>query len=163
MEKHISLSTWRDSFYWLGRGKFTSQLKLAGIILSFIIIAVLAPYVFSPLHSTILAAACCAGMLLYLGRSRYFSERIRRSFGDAVTCRYSHVATPFTTMFEALAEQKVRLRDISRLTVETGKFSNLLHYVNGDGKVLMRLANSNPDAAIHIYGFGLHPVPQTPS
>ena len=38
------------------------------------------------------------------------------------------------------------------MTVETGKFSNLLAYLNGDGKVLMLLVNENPESSVHIYG-----------
>jgi hypothetical protein len=55
-------------------------------------------------------------------------------------------------MFSALKDEKVLLPDIARLVVETGKFSNLFTYLNGDGKILMQLHRENPDTPIHIFG-----------
>jgi hypothetical protein len=144
-------TTWTDSIYWLKRGKFTSQTKLFVGIIGLICAPFVIPWLL-PNYATMFAFSACVVIMAYLLVSRYFAERIRRSFGKAEVCEFRHVATPFTSMFETLGAQQVRPADIVHLTVETGRFSNLFAYLNADGKILMELRKENPDASIHIYG-----------
>jgi len=151
MQTHaLKYSSWGDSLYWLGRFKLTSQIRLLFAVLLLVAAPFVLPSLF-PNYSATLAFDGAIALGIYLLVSQYFSERLRKSF-DAKTRAYRHVATPFTSMFSTLLDQGATLAKITRLTVETGKFSNLFHYLNGDGKVLMDLLSKNPSAQIHVYG-----------
>jgi hypothetical protein len=145
------MSSLTDSLYWLKRGKFTSQTKLAVGLLVLLGAPVIVPLLL-PKYSTAFAIAVIAVVLWYLFRSHYVVRMTCETLGNAKVCETMHVATPLTSMFAALRRQNVEIQDIGKLTIETGKFSDLVKYINGEGKILKRLIEQNPDAAIHIYG-----------
>lgn len=117
-----------------------------------VVVAMVTPAILSSSASVAVALMGSSIMVAYLINSRNHSERHRLAFGDAKVCSFTHVATPFTSMFSALARENARLTDITEIRIETGTFSDILTYVNGEGKVLLNLVQQNPGAKIHIFG-----------
>lgn len=142
-----------DSLYWMLRGRLSSQAKLIIGISLLVWVVLWVPQRLSETHSIAVGVVLIVLMTAYMISAQFFGKRICKSFGDAaVVCDYKHVATPFTSLVSGLREEGIEAKDIDRITIETGLFSDLLHYMNGDGKRIVELVKENPEAVVHVYG-----------
>jgi hypothetical protein len=143
---------WRDTIYWLARGKLTSHAKMVILFLGFVTFVVAAPDVLPTEYLAVMIVGAILFTLLCFSASYRGSRKIQQKFGGAEVLVFRHVATPVSSLFNALAREGVRVENISKVQFETGKISELLNYMCRDGKELITLFEKSPGAVFVACG-----------
>lgn len=145
-------SIWRDSTYWLLHGRLDSHAKIAGLAIILLSVIFIAPHALPDGWLFLIVLAGTIGSAALLLISQRNARKDLAKFGNAEVKAFRHIATPLSSLFCALQRQDVHLADIKNLSIETGAFSDLLSYIDGDGKLIHDYLANNAEGSVTIYG-----------